>query len=260
MTVSVVVPLSPDGAERDRNWAWLKAHHQRHHPGWELVEHPDPGADGWSKGRATNAAVAAATGEVLVVTDADILIDHQVLDDAVGLVAGARAAWVVPHGTVYRLTEARTVELIEGRLPPEPHDRFRRRRELDRRTYQGPAGGGIVVLTRTAYELVGGIDERFIGWGGEDVSFARALHVFVGPYERLGAPLWHLWHQPQRRPGGHASAASHALAGRYLDALVAYQQHGDDAPMRALIEERSSDVARVADQPAVHDRQATPRL
>ncbi len=225
--VSVLVPLDSDGAERDAAWRFLEDRYRRLRPDWELVTHPDPIAGAWSKGRAVNAAARAASGEVLVVADADVLIDVEVLDVSVQKVVAGEAAWVVPHGTVYRLDRDRTCEVLDGRRPAVPVEL--ERRILARRPYEGPAGGGLVVVPRDAFELVGGIDERFLGWGGEDVSFARALETLHGPYERLGAPLWHLWHRPQHRPGGRAPVANDRLSGLYKAAS------GVPRLMRALV-------------------------
>ena len=61
---------------------------------------------------------------------------------------------------------------------------------------QNLEGGGSVAITRLAYDLIGGLDESFIGWGGEDNEFwERALTLRTWPYGAL--PLVHLWHAAQ---------------------------------------------------------------
>ena len=61
---------------------------------------------------------------------------------------------------------------------------------------QNLEAGGSVAITRAAYERVGGLDEGFVGWGGEDNEFwERAQTVSVWPYGYV--PLIHLWHAPQ---------------------------------------------------------------
>jgi GT2 family glycosyltransferase len=225
VTVSLLVPIEPDGGERDRNWRWLRSRYQRLFPGWEIVERGCSG--GWSKGEAVNAAAQAASGEVLVIADADLLLARDGLTEA--LVALKRGApWVVPHGRVLRLTEACTAKVLAGDMPafPAPLESS----SLARPSRLGPAGGGVTVLRREAFHAVGGIDPDFTGWGGEDISFARALDTLVGPHRRLGALAWHLWHPPmERRLGNRASSANERLAARYLDAV------GDPISMAALV-------------------------
>ena len=61
---------------------------------------------------------------------------------------------------------------------------------------QNAEGGGSIAITRTAYEQIGGFDESFVGWGGEDNEFwERAQTLRVWPYAYL--PIVHLWHAPQ---------------------------------------------------------------
>jgi len=61
---------------------------------------------------------------------------------------------------------------------------------------QNAEGGGSLAITREAYDRIGGMDESFIGWGGEDNEFwERAQTCRVWPYGCL--PLVHLWHPSQ---------------------------------------------------------------
>lgn len=64
------------------------------------------------------------------------------------------------------------------------------------------AGGKIVLnmvagafaVSRELWEMVGGFDERFIVWGGEDRAFHYATEALSGPLERIPGRSWHLWH------------------------------------------------------------------
>lgn len=61
---------------------------------------------------------------------------------------------------------------------------------------QNSQGGGSIAITRTAYFEIGGMDESFVGWGGEDNEFwERAKTRPLFPYGFM--PLLHLWHPPQ---------------------------------------------------------------
>jgi GT2 family glycosyltransferase len=55
--------------------------------------------------------------------------------------------------------------------------------------------GGSCAVRRDVYEAIGGHDEDFVGWGGEDVEFLDRLetrNVFRGAW----MPAIHLWHPP----------------------------------------------------------------
>lgn len=218
-SVSVVVAYEPNTPERERNWTFIRDRLERLYPSWEIITHPGDGRATFSKGSALNPAVASASGEVVILHDADVLMAPEALPDAVA--ALLPASWVIPHGYVYRLNERATRRLIEGGEPGA--------RDLVMAPFRGPAGGGISVLRRSDYV---GIDEGFEGWGGEDISFARAMDTLVGPHTRLDYPLRHLWHRPMvRRTRKRASFANEELANRYLAA------NGDPEAMAALLEE-----------------------
>ena len=62
-------------------------------------------------------------------------------------------------------------------------------------------GGGSMAIGAQAFNEIGGFDEKFVGWGGEDVEFwDRCLIRKVWEYTNL--PILHLWHSSQ--PGKRA--------------------------------------------------------
>jgi len=61
---------------------------------------------------------------------------------------------------------------------------------------QNLEAGGSVAIDREAFFKLGGFDESFVGWGGEDNEFwDRAQTLKTWPYGYL--PIVHLWHAPQ---------------------------------------------------------------
>lgn len=72
--------------------------------------------------------------------------------------------------------------------------------------------GGSVVVSRDAFEGIGGFDEDFVGWGGEDNEFwDRCRTRKVWNYGYL--PILHLWHdgQPGKRAVGGLGAHTSEL-------------------------------------------------
>lgn len=211
--ISVVVPRAGDCPHRARAWAWVRAQYD----GFEVVEgFADP--NGWRKADAVADALTRATGDVLVVADADVWVEN--LTTSTNAVESG-APWAIPHTHVRRLTETGTGQFIAG---------AREEAEVEEEHFAA-SGGGIVILPRATYERVP-LDRRFIGWGGEDKSWANALTTIVGQPHREGQALWHLWHPPQPRTSRTVgSAANDALRARYADARHRRRQ------MSELIEE-----------------------
>lgn len=219
--VSVIIPWAPGVGCRHREAALAWTASKWVGTGHEVVvgEHTGP----WCKAAAVADGLARATGDVLVVADADVWTPGW--EGAVGRVVSG-VPWAMPHGKVHRLTHAATQQVLDGHEPAREMD-------LTQSPYQGWPGGGMVVVRRDVYERAP-LDPRFVGWSGEDESWAHALRTLAGPGWRGSAPLWHLWHPPQermsRRWGSHAARA---LAARYARARTL-------EVMRALVDETTA--------------------
>lgn len=219
--VSVLVPYRSDGGSRDAAWSWVSHRWQATFPHWELVVGECP--DGpWRKGAAVRDAANKATGDVLVVADADVWTDG--ISEAVQAVYEG-VGWAIPHYHVHRLTEGATARILAG---GELHG------NTTRKPYPGFAGGGMFLLRRETLEQVP-VDPRFGGWGQEDEAASLALTCLAGRPYRGTAPLWHLWHEPAPRLTGYAgSAESIALLKRYKTAARSPRA------MRALLAEATT--------------------
>lgn len=83
---------------------------------------------------------------------------------------------------------------------------------------QNLEAGGSVGFTTEAYRSIGGMDERFHGWGGEDNEFwDRAALLSRWTWGLF--PIVHLWHQPQALK--HSSANPNLQRARQLARLPA---------------------------------------
>lgn len=86
---------------------------------------------------------------------------------------------------------------------------------------QNAQGGGSIAIGREAYFAIGGFDESFVGWGGEDNEFwERATTRRLWPFGYL--PIVHLWHAAQ--PGKHDAQRQTAELLEQLSAIPASQR------------------------------------
>jgi hypothetical protein len=158
-------------------------------PDWvRLVHTPPPvGEMPYCRSWAFNVGAKHARGELLVLHDNDMLVP---IDYAVKLLEQVRRGHDVVNlkRLIFYLSEAHTEAFFAGQAsllaqPPAT-------------VTQNLEAGGSVAITREAFERIGGMDESFIGWGGEDNEFwERAQTLKVWPYGCL--PLVHLWHAAQ---------------------------------------------------------------
>lgn len=213
MTAAVLMPSGITDEWRARARTWVVRWYGEHFPGMPIYT-GEATSGQWSKGE----AIADACAQVLhrpaayVLADADSIIEHPAeLRRAIELVSSGEASWVVPHNQVYRLRDVETQRL---------HDDPTAKPRLGwtcRPIYEGPAGGGITVVSPDAFDQVRGIDRRFLGWGGEDLAFGYALETLVAPVTRLEGRLVHLWH-PHPAPNLRGSPESEELVAQYKQA------------------------------------------
>lgn len=198
-TVKVIIPWRPGCHYREQNLETVLDWWEKTHPTWTVhlgVWPTDLGP--WSKGYALNRALQVAPEtNITVVSDADVIAPG--IRQAVDALSTGHYEWAVPHRTVYRLGPEVSELVATGRLvlPPTVVN-IRDYRGLVHDAYTGSPGGGTVALTSTTLARVP-IDPRFKGYGHEDHSWSKALHMLAKAPHQVTSPLWHLWHPPQKR-------------------------------------------------------------
>lgn len=209
--ISIIIPFrAPTHAdERIRNLDWLKLYWKAQLPGAEIVIGDDPDLDlPFSKSVAINRAVAKSKGDVLVLVDADgYLTAESVLHCAAEIRESRKRGhklWFIPYRKFYRLTDEATLRLLNSN-PKDPHvfpddmsDLYIKGTDPNIAHWHGAL---IQILPREAFYVVGGWDERFRGWGGEDQAAMRATDVLYALHKTLPVKVLHLWHPMLSKDG-----------------------------------------------------------
>lgn len=158
-------------------------------PSWVRYLHtPLPRANlPYCRSWAFNAGAAQALGRMLVLHDNDLMVP---IDYAARILEVAHEGYDVVNAKrfIFYLGEAHTAAL---RGPNTPLDAM-----PPMSIMQNAEGGGSIAIARDAFDAIGGMDESFVGWGGEDNEFwERAQTLRAWNFGSL--PLVHLWHRPQ---------------------------------------------------------------
>lgn len=203
MKVVTLVPYRPAG-ERHR-WLWDQTH-----PALVSLGYPvytgEPRGEAWSRAEAVNvAAENAGDWDVALVGDCDTIPDPGSIVRAIEWV-GSTGGAARPHGQRIMLNQKGTIVFLQ-RGPA-----YLERQHYFRRQW---AGGGLLVVTRAAWELVGGYDESFKGWGYEDSDFNLRL-LRHSTWDRLPGSAWHLWHPTDdNKPSPETTERARALQREY---------------------------------------------
>lgn len=199
--ISLLVPFRPTTPQRERVWLWLERYWRHELPGVEIIVGSSTRTP-FSKTEAVNDAARRARGQIFVILDSDAYLRGRIIRHCATRIEQAlqrgERLWYMPYRHLYRLTETATETILccDPRSPP----RFER--GLPRSILETPRsaayghryGAMIQIMPREAFNLVGGMDPRFAGWGGEDVAFLRALDTLYCPHRTLTASIFHLWH------------------------------------------------------------------
>ena len=141
----------------------------------------------WRKAWAFNVGVEAARADIVVCHDGDVLaprdyareICRHIRDGECQVVHLQRFLFCLGDDATERTVAANDVCL---EYPPE---RVRQNWK-----------GGTLAIRKDAFRQIGGFDEDFVAWSGEDREFHDRCMTLEG--RRYGyIPFVHLWHQPQ---------------------------------------------------------------
>lgn len=147
---------------------------------------PAAAGEAFNKSKALNAGARAARHPLLLLHDADVWVPADYVAQCAGRMAAEGWEAVRPIRFLFLLEEAQAAAaLATGRL-----DGFR---EIPRVQQNNP--GLSSFIRRDTYFELGGHDERFTGWGWEDVEFLdrlRTRRLYPGAF----LPAVHLWHAP----------------------------------------------------------------
>lgn len=170
--------------------------------GVRLLEMRVPPGAPYNRSAAFNAGVRAARADVVILHDGDLLVPRDYV-----------------RRTMNRVDEG--FEVIDMKrfvfyLDEESSARAEAPGAAGARVdavVQNLLGGGSLAVRRDAYFEIGGLDEAFVGWGGEDEEFwSRAVTRRVWPFAEL--PFVHLWHAPQPMKRSPDNPTAHLLRER----------------------------------------------
>lgn len=228
MKACIVVPRLADGGERDRLWEYCRRHWEAELPALEIFEGHHEGAGPFNRSAAINRA-AEGEWDFAVILDSDTILDAEQVISGIEL-AEETGALVLPYKLRNMLSGPGTRAILDGHIGTwEPWVTARERNRVS----------CCVIVPRALWDAVGGFDERFEGWGGEDEAFHAACAA-IGGVRRLPGANWHLHHS--------ASPHHNTQTPLYRQALrltQRYKEASPDAMRRLLLEERSPDQIAV---------------
>lgn len=225
---------SEDG-HRTRLWDFVRERMAREHPGFEIVAGTDDGVDPFNKCQAINRAAREASGDSFYICDSDTWVPPAHVEAAVAGLEVAPGRWWRPWHQKVKLNQPATEAVLDA--GPENWDGGfdPRQRFENRNTYWAAPP---LMLHRILFDEVGGMDERFRGWGHEDDAFAWSLKALFGEAEVVHGQCVHLFH-PRIGRSGHDLWPGQTVYGSNIELAQAYRRAASSPErMRELIAAR----------------------
>jgi hypothetical protein len=244
-TSAIVTYRGADGSERRANLdavlAWLAATPELEtlvveqdafprldaplpHPSARVVFAYNAGP--FNKAWGLNVGARHASGGVLLFGDADVIVPGGLAQTAA--ICASSMQVVKPYRTLVDLTLEESQGVRMGtRLTIDAEAR----RDRDAIGERLVLCGGWFAMRHDAFAALGGFDERFVGWGGEDdamtlkVELARLTTCELDP-----GPALHLWH-----PRSHATTLGHKDYASNVALLADYARY-DETTLARLFE------------------------
>ena len=165
-------------------------------PPWVRYVHQPAGPDApYARARTFNEAARLARAPLLVLHDNDMLVPARYAAELLAKMRVGDEVLDLKRFIFYLTPEVTAGVMQRGSLPPGARSE----------TVVENLRGGSIGITADAYAAIGGFDETFVGWGGEDVElWERAETRRANRFGYL--PIVHLWHAPQPEKTQGASA------------------------------------------------------
>ena len=201
--------------------------------------HAGPFAKAW----ALNVGARLSEGGVLLFGDADVIVPGGLERRPRSARAASRSSSPTASSSTSRPTRPRSC--ASGARAPVRRDPSapRNRDAVGERLV---LCGGWFAIRRDAFAALGGFDERFVGWGGEDDAMTiKVERTRLATCELDPGPAWHLWHPREDGDEGRPRELRANLA-----LLDDYRHYDDDALARLFEVQRQTCGRRDKYRPA----------
>ena len=191
-SLSIIFPYKYIDQQRQRLLNFTMQYYKDMFPMAQIIiGEDDNNSISFCKARAINHAMEQVNNINIAIIDIDMLIPKENM--FISLKKLEQYSYVIPYTNLLRLDMAATSNILKKGINFNLSYSF-----LENYKHQLPTiAGGVQIFRRKVFEGVGGYDERFKGWGGEDYAFPASVTAMYGKGVAISGKGIHLWHPVQ---------------------------------------------------------------
>lgn len=193
-----------------------------------VVDDGRTGDSQWNRSAAYNRGAASTDAEVLVYSEADMLLEADQIHSGVEM-ASESPGLVVGFSKFMAMTEEASDRVRRREIHPSAAESMQVRRDCE-------SIGAVNIVSRETLTLIGGgYDTRFEGHAYDDDAMEIAFRLCCGPTRFVPGPAWHQWHVPGSFYATlESTAADRAATAANKARLRLYQRAEQPAQIRDL--------------------------
>ncbi|MDP3066236.1 MAG: galactosyltransferase-related protein [Methanobacteriaceae archaeon] len=204
--ISIILPYKSDNGQHDINFNYVFNRLKEDFPKGEIIVGEDsPGNSSFNRSRAINSGVKKSSNDIIMIHDVDIILPKENVKQ--GINSLKTYPMIFPFWHFWHLPKTLSHKIIAGM-------KFDYHKLLEYNLQEvhpgGTNGGGAQIIMKDAFNSIGGYDERFVGWGWEDVLFNFKMKEKYKPDGESDWGKWlpnknlfHLWHPPAPKNMGN---------------------------------------------------------
>lgn len=186
--LSIIVPYNHiENSDRDKIWKFIKQRYEELMPGCEICIgeiYNNP----YNISKAINEAVKKSTREVLLLIDADVIINLESIKKSMSIIDEYKV--VYPYDKLIRLSKPVTDYILDNKTYKLNNINL----DINCIEYKNPISGNLMIK-KELFKDAGGFDERFMGWGHQDIAFYLVINYLSGSIYRIEqSSIYHMFH------------------------------------------------------------------
>lgn len=216
LDLSVIIPFRSDKDIRDKQLRYQLERFKLVMPSVEVIVVQDKfNGKEWvefNKAKLINQGVRQATKSNILMLDVDVILPKENIVNALDVVE--HHGLIFPFNKVVFIQKQESKDIMR-KVVDVPKVDMRFARENEKNNYDT---WGVYMISKEDYIKIGGHEERYVGWGGEDGSFiATSMALIDKPYLRMEGKAYHLYHDKPKETRTIVGD-KRALYTRYLQA------------------------------------------